>query len=129
MLRRFDNEVLRLGAEACLPANISDEWLVYLADELSFIRNEEELGSDFKPPSCALSAILTILIHKNGGEQVTATSEELFSRMREYLIEIELEKMSRWSDVYSDAATIETIFTGRHVRLRNESDTLPRPKN
>lgn len=121
MLEKFNKDVLALGAAACLPVNLTDEWLDWLADELSFIQNEEELGLHIKPPSCALSAILAILIHKNGGQGTHKTVEELFDKMQEYQIEIELEIMSRWSDIKCDSATLDTIFTGREVKFCNKS--------
>lgn len=121
MLEKFNKEVLKLGAVACLPANLSDEWLDWLAEELSFIQNEEELGPHIKPPSCALSAIFAILVHKNGGQGAQNMAEELFDKMQEYQIEIELEKMSRWSDLKCDPATLDTIFTGREVKFCNKS--------
>lgn len=39
MVEKFKKEVLTLGASACLPANLSDEWLDWLGDDLEFLRS------------------------------------------------------------------------------------------
>lgn len=117
MLEKFNKEVLALGAAACLPANLTDEWLVCLADQLSFIQDKEELSPLNEAPACALAAIFTILIYKNGGQRVHKTVEEIFFKMQEYQMEIELEKMRRWSDIECNSATLDNIFTGREVNF------------
>lgn len=117
MLEAFNKEVLTLGAVACLPANLSDEWLEWLSIELSFVQNTEKIDHNMSSPSCALAAIFKIILHKNGGIGASISEEELFDKMQEYYTELEIEKMNRWSDTQCDSATLDTIFTGRDVIL------------
>lgn len=41
----------------------------------------------------------------------------MYDKLQEYLMELELEKMSRWSDIRCESATLDTIFTNREVKI------------
>lgn len=121
MMKRFNKEVLELGAENCLPSKLTEEWLDWLTHELEFLKSEEDQDQINEPPSCALAAVFKILMHKNKEDKVEISEEELFNKMVEFLTEIEIEKVSRRTDIRLESATMETIFTNRNVKIWRES--------
>jgi hypothetical protein len=121
MIKRFNDEVLAMGAEYCLPSKLTGEWLDWLSIELEFLQLEDVPEQKLEPPSCALSAVFKILMYKSGEEKVEISEEELFNKMGEFLTEIEIEKVSRRTDIRLESATMETIFTNRNVKVWRES--------
>ncbi|MBA6113519.1 MULTISPECIES: hypothetical protein [Pseudomonas] len=119
LLARFRDEVLLSGQEASLPRNLSDFWLEEIQNQLeryfeSLERSpdEEDEGVDMALP---LAAIVHILFAKNGGEEISETLEKLYEYFQDYRLELALEEISRKTDVISEPATLESIFTNREV--------------
>lgn len=115
MLKEFSKKVIKKGAVACLPANLDNLWLDWLVEELSFLKNDGDLPKYNVPPSCAISAVAKILMHRNRSDELKIKDDELYEKLGEYLIEIELERMSRNTEIKYKPATLDTIFTDRQV--------------
>lgn len=118
--KKFKVEVLDLGATGCLPANLSDYWLLYLSKELNLLDNMSEAAENENADlSCSLAAVVAILHAQNGGGNMySATVDELFDKIIDYRIEIGLEMVSRHSEIKCEPATLEDIFTNRDVKYR-----------
>lgn len=111
---RFKKEVLDYGAEACLPANLSDEWIRHLDDELKSL--DSIIGAEDEIQPCAMLAVVKILHAKNGGGSIFMDiMTELYQKLKEYRIEIALETVRRRAEKKYEVATIDTIFTNRSV--------------
>lgn len=123
MLSRFKSEILENGATACLPANLSDEWLEWLEKELSFLDEDGPVTKedDIVPPSCAIAALATILLAKQGGEEVQLTTEELLRMLECYRLEIGIETVHRKTEMKFSRATLDTIFTNRELTAWRET--------
>jgi hypothetical protein len=124
---RFHAEVTDLGGEACLPRNLSDEWLFIVASSIDELIGEEgqEPGTfaDTKAERGAvgLAAVLTILRAKNkAGASLEVAPEDLWRCIAEYQVELGLEEVHRKTDIKCEPASLATIFTGRQVRSWRE---------
>lgn len=117
----FNEMVLKKGAKACLPVKLDTKWLDWLVNELAFLKEEGELSENSFPPSCAISAVAEILMHRNRSIELQIQYKELLDTLVEYLFEIELERMRRNTDIRCEPATLDTIFTNRQVRLWKDS--------
>lgn len=115
MLYRFKCEVTDLGPVACLPRSLSDAWLKALiqsADDL--IAGEGQSAES----ALALAAVLTILQGSHRGEQFLSSDVLTHvSVVNDFRIELALELVHRSTDVHYEAATLQTIFTGRDVSI------------
>ena len=111
---KFKKEVLDYGAEACLPVNLSDEWIRYLDNELKCL--DSIIDTNIENQSCALLAVVKILHAKNGGGSLFIDiMDELYQKLKEYRIEIALETVRRRAEKKYEVATIDNIFTNRSV--------------
>lgn len=111
-IKKFKRNVIEHGADACLPVNLSDEWLDYLDAELACLDDEE---SDL---SCSLAAIVTILMAKNAHQdEYSATVDELFDKIIEFKIEIGLEIVMRRTEIKYKPANLDNIFTNREIEV------------
>jgi len=115
MLKRFKAEVIDQGAGAC-PCNLSDEWLQAVAQSAEDMMSGNEAGNG----SVALAAILTILMAKQGADELTVSEEAMFARFQDYRIELGLEEVHRKTEVKYEPATLATIFTNRDVKTWRE---------
>jgi hypothetical protein len=115
LLMKFKNEVSDLGAEACLPANLSDEWIDYLDEELKSLGDAGGTDADDFNPVCALAAVVMILSAKHSGESVEIPHDKLFENLIEFRIELGLEIVSRRTKIKYDTATIINMFTKRSI--------------
>jgi hypothetical protein len=117
-LKAFKKEVLDKGAEACLPANLSDDWLAYLDKELSSLDDERDDDAEKNNLSFSVGAVVTILLAKHGRESLSMTYDELYIKMVEYRIEIGLEIVHRRTDIKFKQATLANIFTNRNIECK-----------
>ncbi|KAB0667700.1 hypothetical protein F6V25_03110 [Oryzomonas japonica] len=114
-LKAFKREVLDMGADACLPANLPDGWIEYLDGELSALDYGSDDDAEEESPACSLAAVLSILFEKHAQESLSMTFDELYIRMAEYRIEIGLEIVCRRTEINYNPATLANIFTNRTV--------------
>lgn len=119
LLYRFKREVTDLGPVACLPRSLSDAWLnalIHSADVL--IAGEDQSAES----TLALAALLTILQGSHRSEQLLSTDVHTHLRiLTDFRIELALELVHRSTDVHYEAATLQTIFTGREVSIWRDS--------
>jgi hypothetical protein len=115
LLMKFKKEVSDFGAEACLPANLPDEWIDYLDEELRSLGDAGSTDVDEFNPVCALAAVVMILSAKHSGESVEIPHDKLFEHLIEFRIELGLEIVSRRSNIKHGPATINNIFARRSV--------------
>ncbi len=112
-MERLSKEVLKQGAEAALPCNLTDEWLELLERDLEMILQE----GDHSYLTAPLAMVAHLLFHKNGGKgkKVTFSEEDLFKSLQFLHFEIALETVRRNTDIAPMPATLETILTNRDV--------------
>ena len=115
-LKRFKAEVVDKGAEACLPCNLSDEWLDVVARSADDMVEGVAKGTG----AIAMAAVVTILFAKTGGERLDLSCEEMFSRLQDFRIELAFEEVYRRTEVKYEPATLATVFTNRAVKTGRE---------
>jgi len=120
-LYRFRSEVLSQGAEACLPCNLSDEWLHLLLVQAAIGTDPQE-GEEDPGVAELMSALLKILDFKSqSGVGLTSfTESEICDFAHEYGLEIGLEHASRDSEFKATPATLKTIFVRQLVPLTRQ---------
>ena len=112
MLIRFKNEVTNLGPQACLPRNLSDEWLSALSQSVNRLlagEAEEVAGA------VAIAAVHVLLQTRTSSGIHALGEEEARQRLIAYRLELALELMHRNTEVKYEPANLETIFTNRVV--------------
>lgn len=126
MLQRFTAEVLTHGAEACLPRNLSKEWIDVLAHELCHYFKQDpdrlptEENDDCQTLCCALAAIVGIMTVKLQRRVITFNIKELHDRFVYYRTELVLEALHRSNVISYEPATLETIFTDRNLTIKTD---------
>jgi hypothetical protein len=122
IVERFVQEVADRGAEACLPCNLSDEWLLVVTGGLGHLLGVQD-GPElpYSPETLkavGVAALLTIVRAKVAPEsQVLEVGLEKLQRYAvEYRVELGLEEVHRRTDVKYEAATMHTILTNRDVK-------------
>jgi hypothetical protein len=124
LLGRFRVEVLKGGAESCLPRNLPDEWVLQLigaVDDLLNISGVPEDPEVLERTVIAACAVRTILMAKYSvGPEVPVPSDLLLDACSHYRIELDLEKLHRSTVMKYEPATLETIFTPRSIRTWEE---------
>jgi hypothetical protein len=111
LLQRFKLEVLDGGPEACLPANLSDEW----RETLSQVIDRYVDDCDDSQFGLVMAALLRILSGKNSGAEVNVPLDKMFEYLQFYRLELALETVRRETDVKAVPATLKTIFTDRDL--------------
>jgi hypothetical protein len=121
MLERFISEVLLNGAQACLPKNLSKEWLDSLEHELweyfTKCHGKPSDGNESKALCCVLAAVMAITSVKLKRSTIKISIEDLHERLGDYRLELVLETLHRSSALFYNPATLETIFTNRDLNL------------
>jgi hypothetical protein len=123
-MKRFKHEVINRGAaEACLPVNLSDEWLELLIDELSFFDNINVSGFTKNIPNCTIAAISKILYYRQISFSDYDFASEFIRTIIDYRVELILEKFNRNLEIKTGSASIDTIFTDREVIINFNNTT------
>ena len=112
-LNLFRQAVLDHGPEACLPANLGDDWLFTLNDELA--------GNGGAVPAAALLAVALLLLGRPGGAPGPGLME---CCLADFHREIILEIVSRHTILEYTPATLTTIFTRREIDLARREPFL-----
>jgi len=115
--KKFKEEVLAHGAEACLPVNLSDDWIRAIDNELNaYIIPSDIVDIHSNEMYIALSAVVAIVNAKNGGGSLfSAILADLFKKLKQYHTEIALEIFRRHTKTKYDPATLDNIFTNRNL--------------
>lgn len=120
MVNKLIAEIEKIGAAACLPRNMSDELLTCMEKEFDLLK----AGDESVAQSCLLCGLFIILSHKVGSNEVKIPADEFYVRMDEYRMEIALEKIHRVTEVKYEAATLETIFTNRNLKIWKDDEFI-----
>ncbi|WP_312325599.1 hypothetical protein [Stenotrophomonas sp.] len=107
-------------AEAALPRNLSNYWLELIARDLDTLQDgDEDGGADIAGPSLSgpLYLIIRILEARSGGEKMEISEEQLYFYFLDYQIEVNLELVSRNTELRTQPANLDTIFTDRDVAV------------
>ena len=115
-LVKFENDVVKRGAEACLPLNLTDEWLYQLLTAYESVF-EGEHGVTL---SAHLRAIMEIMFFKLQKNEITLEDNELKRLLDDYRLELSFEEVSRKSDLEANRADLDTIFTNRSVQFKKK---------
>lgn len=108
------------NAEAALPRNLSDYWLELIARDLDTLQDVDEGGdADIAGPSLSgpLYLIIRILEARSGGEKMEISEEQMYLHFLDYQIEVNLELVSRNTELRAQSASLDTIFTDRDVAV------------
>ncbi len=107
-------------AEAALPRNLSNYWLELIARDLDTLQDgNEDGGPDVAGPSLSgpLYLIIRILEARSRGEKMEISEEQLYFYFLDYQIEVNLELVSRNTELRAQPASLDTIFTDRDVTV------------
>lgn len=117
VLKRFQDEVLKIGPETTLPSNLSDYWLTEIQQSIErcFDSLKESGQGKSEDMSLPLAAVVHILFAKNGGHPLEVLMEKMFQHFEDYRIELALEEVRRKTDFKTEPPTIASIFTDRKV--------------
>lgn len=116
-LLKLKREVLDLDSEAALPKHLSDAWLNMLLRDLDIVFQEKNDDHTYLTAPLALIAHILVGKNANKGCEVTVTQEELFGYIQDLRLEISLELIRRNTDITTEPATLDTIFTNRDVHV------------
>lgn len=118
MFNIFKKEVLDRGPEACLPCNLSDKWLLVLAEQAEELLDGQNDDVSFTE---LLSLIITILSAKKDDiGTISINLTDFFDCFAKYRVELALEEMSRNTDLKYEPATLVNILENRDVNLLSE---------
>jgi hypothetical protein len=117
MFERIRGELLERNAEACLPCNLSDEWLGYLAASADKMLGNENLEAEAANEAAALAVVIRLIDAK---VEPSATGmeipiDDMYVYMQRFRIELALEEVHRKTDIKYEPATVSTIMTERNV--------------
>lgn len=117
-LKVFHATVLSNGGEACLPKNLSDEWLQRISSDLEQALQSEE-GEDDDGRSyleVPMAAVIAILLAKHqGGVAFEVPMEKMFDHLVYYQMELALEGITRATEFSHSQASLEEMF--EHDRM------------
>ncbi len=125
-LSKLASEVLNLPAEHSLPGNLPDHWLRRIARDLDACANEAE--EDTEPSvytAGPLAIVLRLLLGKSGDSSGVVTFDQLERYFRELRLEVNLELISRVTNIAVDAAGLDSIFEGRSVSVSLPPERQP----
>lgn len=118
LLKRFHAEVILGGAEACLPRNLSDEWLDLLIEAIddTLESAETDVPARLERRAITVAVVIPLLRVKYATEREAVIPwEKVHEHLQEYRIELNLELVHRLTEIKCEPATLDTIFTKRGV--------------
>ena len=122
MLLRLKREITDRGPDACLPVNLTDEWLQYLtasADSMLQGRSSQDAPQN---ALCVAVVVCLLQARADGTRSALEVSyEQLHSYFEMYRVELALEQIHRKTNVKYNAATLDTILTRRPLDAHRDS--------
>jgi len=112
---------------AALPCNLSDYWLDRIARDLDELQAAGEQDASQESPhtlSGPLYLIIKILMAKAGADKLKVSDEEMYGYFQSYQIEVNLEIVSRRTELKAEPASLHTIFTDRDVMVAKDEAGL-----
>ncbi|RYE02407.1 MAG: hypothetical protein EOP50_00035 [Sphingobacteriales bacterium] len=132
-VERLKTEILANASVSALPCNMSDEWLMLLARDLSEALDHPDIPCIARTRSAlfaAMAVVMYLLTEKLKTRQLAVSPELLRDYCRRYQMELQLELMRRRVGIPLIPATLETILTDRETlwdgRDLQHGATLPR---
>jgi len=127
-LDELRRQVLEGPSEAALPCNLPDKWLTLLARDLErCVEDTSSSADEGEYMAAPLAALLHLLNGKSDATKGPLRLEEIYEYFKDYQIEIALEVVRRNTDLNTEPATLETIFTNRRVRVLPLSEPFTAP--
>jgi hypothetical protein len=113
-LVELKEEVLDKDSKAALPCHLSDFWLDRVAESLEqvFENPGDESGKYLADP---LALVVHLLFARSISHELEISHSYLYECLQAYRIEVALETVNRQTNVKTTSATLETIFTDRHL--------------
>jgi len=124
MLENLQADLLEPPLEVCLPRNLSDEWLDWLALSADYMLED---GHDESVNGTAIIAVVLRLVHARiptDAEPVEVSYEELHKYTHLYRAELAFEAVHRNSEITYNPATLDTILTEREILSWNKNNPL-----
>jgi len=115
-LKKFEEEIVRKGAHACLPCNLSDDWLYLLNDIYESVFG----GSEEVTLAAPLLAIMQIMSFKLKKSDFSIEGKQMKKLIEDYRIELAFEVVSRQTELEANRADLQTIFTNRNVQFKQK---------
>lgn len=118
-LKKFKEEVVDKGALACLPSNLTDEWLYFLiqACEEVYEGVESAKGVALAVPMLAIMEIMCFKLKKN---EFSIEGKEMKRLFDDYRLELNFEVVSRRTELEVNRADLQSIFTNRNVQFKSK---------
>jgi len=117
-LAELSREVLASSPDSALPCNLPGHWLTLIARDLDACWAEaEEVAEPSLYTAGPLALVLHLLLGKSGGTSGVVTFEMLDRYFKEYRLEVNLELISRSTNISVEPATLQSIFEGRSVAV------------
>ena len=115
-LIQLKREVLDHPRSAALPSNLSDYWLdAALQDVEKVISADAETGPEnLRLP---LALVLHLLNSPVDAEPLDISDEQLFRCIKQYRLELAMEKLRRWGVRLAPPASEATIFASKKFPL------------
>lgn len=140
MINIFIDEVISKGAEAILPQNLDDRWLVLMTDAaISFLRDtsgktqenvkkdEDDTLSD-EQSLLMLAAVMEIIQYQMdypaNFEAQKIPEEQFFSHMSCYAISVALEFINRQQGIFTSPPDLDSIFDEDRIFGIEETDPV-----
>jgi hypothetical protein len=120
-LQRLQKEVLVLPPTAALPGNLPDHWLHMIARDLEEAVGSGEFSDNSSYIAAPLALIIRILEGKTPNQQIEISLNTIYGYFCDLRIEINLEIVSRKSEIKVEPATLDTIFSDRDVKVFTQS--------
>ena len=120
MLTRLKRELLDVEPDACLPRNLTDEWLTWLAASADGVL---ENGNDLEADSSLVVAVIVRILDAKLPERaamIEVPLDEFHAHVNRYRIELAFEEVHRKTDIKYNQATLETILTDREITTWKE---------
>jgi hypothetical protein len=116
MLKRLKKEVLDQDVGACLPARLTDEWLLILSRSADTMLGNASDGGSISGAAC-MAVILRLLdaTTNHDGARMEVSHEAMREYFVRYRMELALQEVARFSDIRYEPATLETVLTEREV--------------
>lgn len=121
LLKQFKSQVTDQGSVACLPRELSSEWLRTVLESTEILL----AGEDDEKGAIALAAVFVLMAAK-GISREKLISDEIWlqSIVQDYGIELALETVHRRTEIRYQPATLETIFAKRDVHSWREVEVF-----
>lgn len=114
----FLEEVIKADPSNSLPCNLSNELLELFLSQSSKLLDGSGNGETLE----LLTAVIRLAEHVNGLTFSNDNAEMLFPYFKMYTVELALEEMRRRSNITSEPADLDTIFTQRDLEIENLKD-------